>query len=67
MSAIRKLIVWLESPKARQAWRFARIAGAFIAASGIVDQITQGTATVVGVAAVLAGALEVAYRAKVKA
>jgi hypothetical protein len=74
MSYVRKVaalvkrgIVFAESPKTHQAWRFIRLAGAFIAASGIVDQLANGTATRAGIVAVAVGALEVAYRAKVKA
>jgi hypothetical protein len=67
MSTVRKLIAFLESPKARQVWRFARLAGGVILASGVVDQLANGTATRAGIIAAVVGALEVAYRAKVKA
>jgi len=67
MSTIRKVILFLESAKMRQAWRFARLAGGVIAASGIVDQLANGTATRAGIVAAVVGVLEVTYRAKVKA
>lgn len=67
MSTLRRFIVWAESPQMVQRWRFVRVAAGVVAASGIVDQLANGTATRAGVVAVVVGVLEVSYHRSTKA